>query len=113
MLSTICSNFLGANLEAIMDDFSSLWRGLQWPSGSPDKDPRRLCQETTSVELGEIPLHGVRWSSAWASHLKQMTDGEQGQDQGHPKPPSTYHITRFTKLLWVYRILPKLYRRLC
>ena len=34
---------------------------------SPEKDPRGLHQETTGIELGEIPFYGARGSSARAS----------------------------------------------
>ena len=44
-------------------------------SSSLDKDPRGLCQETTDVELGEIPLYSVRGRSAQTSRLEQKTGG--------------------------------------
>ena len=67
-------------------------------SCSLDPDPVGLCQETTSVELGEISFYGTRWSSAQAYHLGQRIRGGRGPDRGHQKPSSPDYHTRFEEI---------------
>ena len=69
--------------------FQRLWKRFQEFSGSPDQDPWGLRQETACAKLGKIPLHCTGGSSARAYHLGQRTRGGQGQNRGHPKPPSS------------------------
>ena len=67
----------------------------------------------TDAMLGEIPLHDMRGSNARAYHLEQRTRGGQGQDTGHPKPPSSRYHTRFEELSWACRLLSEIHSRLC
>ena len=52
-------------------------------------------------------------SSPRAYHLKQRTRGGQGQDRGHPNPPSSKYRTRFEELSRARRLLPEIHSRLC
>ena len=72
-----------------------------------------MCHETTGVELGDIPFYGTRGSSAWVYCLGQRTIGRQGQDRGHPKPPSSSYHTRFEELSRAGQLLPEIHTRLC
>ena len=87
-MTTIFSNFRGDSLEVFKDDFSIFGNDFE----------SCLSQETTGAKLGEISLHGMRGSSARAYHLGQRTRGGQGQNRGHPKPPSSRYRTRFEEL---------------
>ena len=90
-----------------------LWKRFWELSCSVDKDIGGMRQETTGVKLGKIPLHGTRESGAQAYHLEQRTGGGQGQDRGHPKPPSSRYYTRSKELSQACRLLPEIHTRLC
>ena len=72
-----------------------------------------MRQETTGTQVGEIPLHGTRGSSARAHRLGQSLRSRQGQDRGHPKPPSTKYCQGPTELSRACRLLSKIYSRFC
>ena len=104
----------GSLLRLSWQQFRSFYRRLQrlWKrfrefSCSPDEDTICMRQETTGVKLGKISLHGTRGSSARAYRLEQRTGGGQGQDRGHPKPPSIRYRTRFEELSRACRLLPE------
>ena len=65
------------------------------------------------VKLGEIPFYGKTESRVWAYHLRLRTRGGQGQDRGHPKPPSSSYHTRFEELSQARWILTKIQTKLC
>ena len=90
-----------------------LWKWHWELSCSPNQDPGGLRQETTGASLGKIPLHGTWGSSVRAHHLRQRTRGGQGQDTGHPKPPSSRYYIRFGELSWACRLLPEIHTKLC
>ena len=55
-MTAIFSDFLGDSLEVCMDYFSIFENDFLQLSCSLDQDLGGLCQETTSVKLGEIPV---------------------------------------------------------
>ena len=89
-----------------------LWKRLRQLFGSPNQDLGGLCQETTGVKLGKISFRGERGSSARAYPLGKRTRGGQGQDRGHPKPPSSRYRTRFKELSLARWLLLEIYSRL-
>ena len=58
-------------LRSLHGRFLRLWKRLRKLSCSPDEDTGGMRQETTCTQLGEIPLHGTRGSSARAHRLGQ------------------------------------------
>ena len=72
-----------------------------------------MRQETIGTQLGELPFHDTRGSSARAHRLGQRLRSGQGQDRGHPKPPSTKYRERFEELSQAHRLLSEIYPGLC
>ena len=66
----IFSNFLGDSLEVFMDNFFVFGDDFDSYLAHLTKNPRGMRQETTGIELGEIPFYGARGSSARASRLR-------------------------------------------
>ena len=63
-------DFLGDSLDVFMDVFSVFGEDLDSCLANLTK-----ILEVCVIKLGEIPLYGVRGSSAWACCLEERTRG--------------------------------------
>ena len=108
-MTAIFSNFLGDSLQVFVDDVSVFGEDFNKCLAHLTKI-LEVCIRKRLVLSGEKSHFMIqRGSSAWASRLEQRTGGGCGEDQGHPKPPSIFHIMRFTELPWARWLQPKVY----